>query len=81
MDGSIEAKSWRRGFAAGFLALGLSVSGQMSSSGDSAGCPLQSRPGVVEQLIEHLKPAVRSHGLAQRVALAVLGAMFRSTCS
>jgi len=84
MDRSLEAKAWRRGFAAGFLALGLSVTGQLATSRAAARatpCALPSQPGVAEQLIEHLKPAVRSHGVAQRVALAVLGAMLHGTCA
>jgi hypothetical protein len=84
MDRSLEAKAWRRGFAAGFLAFGLSVAGQMAASrtaADAPPCPLQAQPGVAEQLIERLKPAVRSHGIAQRVALAVLGAMLHGSCS
>jgi hypothetical protein len=83
MDRSLEAKAWRRGFAVGFLALGLSVAGQVSTSSIAAGatCPLQTQPGIAEQVIERLKPAVRSHGVAQRVALAVLGAMLHGSCS
>ncbi len=84
MDRTLEAKAWRRGFAAGFLALGLSVAGQVAVSraaGHASSCPLQAQPGIAEQLIEHLKPAVRSHGVAQRVALAVLGAMLHGSCS
>ena len=84
MDGSLEAKAWRRGFAAGFLALGLSVAGQTATARLDAGstsCPLQAQPGLAEQVIERLKPTVRSHGVAQRVALAVLGAMLHGSCS
>lgn len=85
MDRSVETKGWRHGFAAGFLVLALSVGGQVVSSRLSAGpsaCPLAARQSVAEQVIEHLKPSVRSHGsVAQRVAWAVLGAMLHSDCS
>jgi hypothetical protein len=77
MDRSLEAKAWRRGFSAGFLALAVSVAGQAVSStvSDAQPCPLSAQPGVAEQVIERLKPAVRSHGVAQRIALALLSAM------
>ncbi len=85
MERSLESKAWRRGFAAGFLALGLAVGGQVAASHAAAGevsCSLSREPGVAEQIIEHLKPAARAHGgLAQRVALALLGAMLRGSCS
>ena len=81
MERSVEAKAWRVGFAAGFFALALSVGGQMLSREASA-CQLPVQQGVAEQVIQRLKPAVRSHGgVAQRVALAVLGAMLHSRCS
>jgi hypothetical protein len=77
MDRSLEAKAWRRGFSAGFLALAVSVAGQTLSSmaSDAQPCPFAAQPGIAEQVVERLKPAVRSHGVAQRVALAVLNAM------
>lgn len=85
MDRSTEAKVWRRGFAAGFLALALSVGGQVASGSGSRGvspCPVQMQLGLAEQVVQHFKPAVRAHGgLAQRVALAVLGAVLHSRCS
>ena len=81
MDRLIEAKAWRRGFAAGFLALGLSVGGQVASTGGVASCPVRAQSGLAEQLVQHWKPAVRSHGgVAQRVALAVLGAVLHNRC-
>jgi hypothetical protein len=84
MNRSLEAKAWRRCFAAGFLAFGLSVAGQTAASRMEVGstsCPMQAQPGLAEQVIESLKPTVRSHGVAQRVALAVLGAMLHGSCS
>ena len=84
MERTAEAKTWRRGFAAGFLVLALSVSGQAASARwapEPESCPLLAQPGLAEQVIQHLKPSVRTHGVAQRVALAVLGAMLHSRCS
>ena len=85
MDRSVDAKMWRRGFSAGFLALALSVGGQVTLGGPSsreARCPLGAQESLAEQLVQRLKPAVRSHGgVAQRVALAVLGAMLHNRCS
>jgi hypothetical protein len=82
MDQSLEARGWRRGFAAGFLALALSVGGQMASGNESASCASAAQPGLAEQVIAQLKPSVRIHGgMAQRVALAVLGAVLHSACS
>ena len=85
MDQNLEAKAWRRGFASGFLALALSVAAQIGvgrSEASHSSCPLAaSEKGLAEQVIVHLKPTVRSHGMAQRVALAVLGAMLHgSSC-
>jgi hypothetical protein len=43
---------------------------------------MAAQAAVAERVIQHLKPSVRSHGgVAQRVALAVLGAMLHSDCS
>ena len=84
MERTVEAKTWRRGFAAGFLVLALSVGGQAASARwapETESCPLPAQTGLAEQLIQRLKPAVRTHGVAQRVALAVLGAMLHSSCS
>ena len=80
----MEARAWRRGFLAGIAALVLSVGGQLAVSRASAGeqqCPLAAQqPGLAEQVIAHLKPSLGMH-VAQRVALAVLGAMLHSACS
>ena len=83
MDRSVDTRMWRRGFAAGFLALALSVGGQMTlrvASSRDAACPLAVQENLAEQLVQRLKPAVRSHGgVAQRVALAVLGAVLHGS--
>ena len=85
MDRSVEEKAWQRGFAAGFLALALSVVGQVTlraASSSDAACPLAVPEGLAEQVVQRLKPAIRSHGgVAERVALAVLGAMLHNRCS
>jgi len=85
MDRSSEATMWRRGFAAGFLALALSVGGQAILGlgiGDLSSCPLRAQAGAAEQVVQHLRPVVRSRGgVAQRVVLAVLAAALHSDCS
>ena len=85
MDRTVEAKMWRRGFAAGFLALALSAAGQAATGVEAAdvpACPIRLQFGVAERLVQKWKPAARSHGgVAQRVALAVLGAVLHSGCS
>jgi hypothetical protein len=78
-----EATSWRRGFAAGFAALALSVGGHLATaeragSADSS-CPL-SRGRVAERLSDRVTPHVEARGLAQRVARLVIGAVL-GTCS
>jgi hypothetical protein len=74
-----ESSSWRRGFAAGFMALALSVGGHLATSGSgmSAGttCPL-SRNRLADRLTDRVTPGMESRGIAQRVARAVLGAVF-----
>jgi hypothetical protein len=56
--------------------------GVSSLASEAPSCPSSSQPGLAEQVIEQLKPTVRTHGgMAQRVALAVLGAMLHSSCS
>jgi heme A synthase len=78
-----ESMSWRRGFAAGFVALALSIGGQVATreAGMEAGtsCSL-ARMHAPHRYAERLPPRVESRGLAQRVALAVLGAVLH-TCS
>jgi len=73
-----ESSSWRRGFAAGFLALALSVGGHLATSGSavSAGsvCPL-SRGRLADRLSDRVTPQAEARGIAQRVARAVIGAV------
>ena len=85
MDQNLEAKGWRRGFASGFLVLALSAGAQVGVARYEArqrACPAWApEQSLAEQVIERIKPSVRSHGVAQRVALAVLGAMLHgSSC-
>jgi hypothetical protein len=72
-----EATSWRRGFAAGFAALALSVAGHVATSADSArvSCPLSRT-----RLADRVTPNVEVRGIAQRVARIVLGAVL-GTCT
>jgi hypothetical protein len=78
-----ESTSWRRGFAAGFLALALSIGGQVATREAEVvvgrSCPL-ARIHVPHRTAERLPPRMESRGLAQRVALAVLEAVLH-TCS
>ena len=80
----MDARAWRRGFLAGFAALVFSLGGQVIASRSDVQetrCPLSAEPSLAERVIERVKPSVRTHSVAQRVALAVLGAMLHSTCS
>jgi len=72
-----ESTSWRRGFAAGFLALALSVGGHLATGGASAGttCSM-SRIRLTDRLADRVAPDVDMPGIAHRVARAVLGAVF-----
>jgi hypothetical protein len=78
-----ESRSWRRGFAAGFVALALSLGGHLATSGSGApaweSCPL-SRSRLTGRLAERVTPHLEARGIAQRVARAVLGAVLNS-CS
>jgi hypothetical protein len=78
-----DSSSWRRGFAAGFMALALSVGGQIATSGSevSAGesCPLM-RSRMADRLADRVTAHVEVSAIAQRVARAVIGAFFNS-CS
>lgn len=73
-----ESQSWRRGFAAGFMALALSVGGQVATRESQTepvpSCPL-SRNRLAGRLADRLIPHAEERSLAQRVALAVLGAV------
>ncbi len=84
MDRSLESQSWRRGFAAGFAALAVSLAGQLTTSASAqsdSSCPYAAQPGFAERMIDHLAPRARACGVAQRVALALLGAMLHGRCS
>ncbi len=84
MDRSLESRTWRRGFAAGFAALAVSLTGQVATSASSqsnSSCPYGAQPGFAERTIDHLAPRTRAFGVAQRVALALLGAMLHGGCS
>ena len=78
-----EAASWRRGFAAGFTALALSVGGHLATSeravSTGVSCPL-SRGHLADRLSERMTPHMEARELAQRVARLVLGAVL-GTCS
>jgi hypothetical protein len=78
-----ESQSWRRAFAAGFMALALSVGGHLATSGSAApaggSCPL-SRGRLADRVLDRVTPHAEPRGIAQRVARAVLGAVF-NTCS
>ena len=78
-----ESTSWRRGFAAGFVALALALGGQFATREaevePGTSC-LLTRVHAPRRSVERLPPRLESRGLAQRVALAVLGAVLH-TCS
>ena len=74
-----ESQSWRRGFAAGFTALVLSIGGQVAvrATDDrvaSPSCSL-SRRAVWSRFSHRPVPRAEERGLAQRVARAVIGAV------
>ena len=75
-----ESQSWRRGFAAGFAALVLSVGGYLATEAPASGSCSLSRGMLAERLSERFTPHFEARGIAQRVARAVLGAMLH-TCS
>ena len=78
-----ESQSWRRAFASGFMALALSVGGHLATGGSAAttggSCPL-SRSRLADRVLDRVTPHAEPRGIAQRVARAVLGAVF-NTCS
>jgi hypothetical protein len=78
-----ESRSWRRGFAAGFAALALSVGGQLATRASECtavrACPV-SQNRLADRLAERFTPNIDAHGIAQRVARAVLGVVLQ-TCS
>jgi hypothetical protein len=75
-----ESKSWRRGFAAGFAALVLSVGGHLATGEAPAesACSL-SRSRLADRS-DRFSPNLEARGIAQRVARAVLGLVL-GTCS
>ena len=75
-----ESRSWRRGFAAGFAALVLSVGGHLATGTPAPESCSLSRSMLADRLAERFTPRVEARGIAQRVARAVLGAMLH-TCS
>jgi len=78
-----ESRTWRRGFAAGFTVLALSVGGQMATSSEEAAssrvCSV-SGSRFVDRLADRFTPDVDAHSIAHRVARAVLGVVLQ-TCS
>ena len=76
-----ETRSWRRGFAAGFAALALSVGGQLATSGGEApvSCSV-ARTRLADRLADRFGAHVESRSIAQRVARALLGVVLQ-TCS
>jgi hypothetical protein len=75
-----ESQSWRRGFAAGFAALVLSVGGHLATEAPVSGSCSLSRSMLADRLAERFTPSVEARGIAHRVARAVLDAMLH-TCS
>jgi len=81
MDRTLEAQSWRRSFAAGIIALSLSMGGQaISTATAEPSCPYaeHEQAAVAQQLIERLAPRLGAPGLAQRVGRAVLGLVLQN---
>jgi hypothetical protein len=75
-----ESQAWRRGFAAGFVALALAVGGQVATR--EADVRAGRSCSLSRSRLSQRSPAPRAEnsGLAQRVALAVLGAVLNG-CS
>ena len=77
-----ESRSWRRGFAAGFLALALSVGGHVATgvpaSDTGVSCPLTR--ARLARFRTRAAAEAETQGLAQRVARAVLGAVLHGGC-
>jgi hypothetical protein len=77
MERSLEASHWRRCFAAGTVALGLSLGGHFTTSGDGMqSCPIAPRASLVDRI----SPEIRAPHIAQRVAKAVLGLVLKRAC-
>ena len=78
MERSLEAGQWRRSFAAGAMALGLSLGGHFATApAEVQSCPLAARRAVVA---ERMRPEIGAPGIAQRVAKAVIGLVLRKAC-
>ena len=75
-----ESQSWRRGFAAGFAVLVLSVGGHLATDAAAPESCSLSRTMLADRLAEQFTPRVEARGIAHRVARAVLDAMLH-TCS
>ncbi len=85
MDRTLEARSWRRGFAGGFAALLFALAGQAAvsrfGSSETTSCPLAQREApIAQRLMEKLAPP-EQRGITQRVALALIGSLLLHTCS
>ncbi len=78
MDRTLEASQWRRSFAAGTVALGLSLGGHFATvSGAKATCPLSAQRTT---LAERVGPRIGAPGIAQRVAKAVVDFVLHHSC-
>jgi hypothetical protein len=78
MERSREAGQWRRSFAAGTIALGLSLGGHFTmGEAQAQSCPVEARRA---SLAERISPEIRAPYIAQRVAKAVLGLVLRKAC-
>jgi hypothetical protein len=78
MDRTLEASQWRRSFAAGTLALGLSLGGHFATvSKAESTCPLA---GHRSSLAEKVAPKIGAPGIAQRLAKAVVDYMLHPGC-
>ncbi len=76
MDRSLEA--WRRSFAAGAIALGVSLGGHFATAPvEVASCPLTERRAA---LTGRISPEIWAPQVAQRVAKAVIGLVLRKAC-
>ena len=78
MERSLEASQWRRSFAAGTIALGLSLGGHFTTvEAEVPSCPLEARRA---SLADRISPEIGAPQIAQRVAKAVLSLVLRKAC-
>jgi hypothetical protein len=78
MDRTLEASQWRRSFAAGTIALGLSLGGHFATVSEAqATCPLSAKRS---SLAERVGPRIGAPWIAQRVAKAVVDFMLHRGC-